>query len=104
MTAILVHAAWSARKRYGGAVIKAAGADQEKVKALLYIAAMAPDQEETVAQLLHRAEPHPEGFANRTNDRSRLETQTVLVSVGTERSHHRPRHPDLHGRTRRCPH
>lgn len=44
---------------YGGAVITAAGSDDPNVKALVYIAAMAPDEGETVGQLLHRAAPHP---------------------------------------------
>ncbi|HEY6249214.1 MAG TPA: alpha/beta hydrolase [Candidatus Angelobacter sp.] len=43
---------------YGGAVITAAGDGNPKVKALVYIAAMAPDEGETVGQLLHRAAPH----------------------------------------------
>lgn len=43
---------------YGGAVITAAGSGESKVKALVYIAAMAPDEGETVGQLLHRAAPH----------------------------------------------
>ena len=44
---------------YGGAVITAAGSGNPNVKALVYIAAMAPDEGETVGQLLHRAAPHP---------------------------------------------
>jgi pimeloyl-ACP methyl ester carboxylesterase len=43
---------------YGGAVITAAGAANPNVKALVYIAAMAPDESETVGELLHRAAPH----------------------------------------------
>jgi len=43
---------------YGGAVITAAGSENANVKALVYIAAMAPDEGETVGQLLHRAAPH----------------------------------------------
>ena len=42
---------------YGGAVITAAGSGNSKVKALVYIAAMAPDEGETVGELLHRAAP-----------------------------------------------
>jgi len=42
----------------GGAVITAAGRENPKVKALVYIAAMAPDDGETVSNLLHRAAPH----------------------------------------------
>ena len=43
---------------YGGAVITAAGSGNSKVKALVYIAAMASDEGETVGELLHRATPH----------------------------------------------
>src|SRR5215467_8372815 len=44
---------------YGGAVITAAGSGNPNLKALVYIAAMAPDEGETVGELLHRAAPHP---------------------------------------------
>ena len=44
---------------YGGAVITAAGAADPNVKALVYIAAMAPDDGETVGEVLHRTAPHP---------------------------------------------
>ncbi len=43
---------------YGGAVI-AAGTD-DKVKSLVYVAALAPDEGETVANVFYRDEPHPE--------------------------------------------
>jgi pimeloyl-ACP methyl ester carboxylesterase len=43
---------------YGGAVITAAASGNPNVKALVYIAAMAPDEGETVGELLHRAAPH----------------------------------------------
>jgi pimeloyl-ACP methyl ester carboxylesterase len=43
---------------YGGAVI--AGTVNERVKSLVYIAALAPDQGENVAQVFYRDEPHPE--------------------------------------------
>jgi pimeloyl-ACP methyl ester carboxylesterase len=43
---------------YAGAVI--ATANDERVKALVYIAALAPDEGETVAQVFYRDEPHPE--------------------------------------------
>jgi pimeloyl-ACP methyl ester carboxylesterase len=43
---------------YGGAVITAAGSGNLNVKALVYITAMAPDEGETVGELLHRAAPH----------------------------------------------
>ena len=43
---------------YAGAVI--AGVNDERVKALVYIAALAPDEGETVAQVFYRDEPHPQ--------------------------------------------
>jgi len=42
---------------YAGSVI--ATATEEQVKALVYIAALAPDEGETVAQVFYRDEPHP---------------------------------------------
>jgi pimeloyl-ACP methyl ester carboxylesterase len=42
---------------YAGAVIGAV--DDERVKALVYIAALAPDEGETVAQVFYRGERHP---------------------------------------------
>ncbi|HZR01630.1 MAG TPA: alpha/beta hydrolase [Burkholderiales bacterium] len=44
---------------YGGAVITGAGADNPKVKALVYIAAIVPDIGETVGDIFQRAAPHP---------------------------------------------
>jgi pimeloyl-ACP methyl ester carboxylesterase len=41
---------------YAGAVI--AGASEERVKALVYVAALAPDEGETVAQVFYRDEAH----------------------------------------------
>lgn len=43
---------------YAGAVIGATRSD--KVKALVYVAALAPDEGETVADMFYRGEPHPE--------------------------------------------
>jgi pimeloyl-ACP methyl ester carboxylesterase len=43
---------------YAGAVI--AAATDEKVRSLVYIAALAPDEGETVAEVFYRAEPHPQ--------------------------------------------
>ncbi len=43
---------------YAGAVI--AGAADERIKALVYIAALAPGDGETVAQVFYREKPHPE--------------------------------------------
>ena len=42
---------------YAGAVI--AAADDARVKALVYVAALAPDEGETVAQVFYRDKPHP---------------------------------------------
>jgi pimeloyl-ACP methyl ester carboxylesterase len=43
---------------YAGAVI--AATRDEKVKALVYVAALAPDQGETVADVFYRTAPHPQ--------------------------------------------
>jgi pimeloyl-ACP methyl ester carboxylesterase len=43
---------------YGGAVI--AGTHDDRVKSLAYVAALAPDEGETVADVFYRADPHPE--------------------------------------------
>ena len=43
---------------YAGAVI--AAADDEKVRSLVYVAALAPDEGETVAEVFYRGEPHPQ--------------------------------------------
>ncbi|MGA8758890.1 MAG: alpha/beta hydrolase [Stellaceae bacterium] len=43
---------------YAGAVI--AATRDAKVKALVYVAALAPDEGETVADVFYRAEPHPQ--------------------------------------------
>ena len=42
---------------YAGAV--AGSTHHPKVKALVYVAALAPDEGETVADVFHRVEPHP---------------------------------------------
>jgi pimeloyl-ACP methyl ester carboxylesterase len=56
---------------YAGAVITAAATDNPRIRALVYIAAIAPDGGETVGTLFHRASPHasapqlspdPDGF------------------------------------------
>lgn len=44
---------------YGGAVITAAAAGNPPVKALVYIAAVVPDEGETVGDVFHRVAPHP---------------------------------------------
>jgi pimeloyl-ACP methyl ester carboxylesterase len=43
---------------YAGAVI--AAATDEKVRSLVYIAALAPDEGETVAEVFYREQPHPQ--------------------------------------------
>ena len=43
---------------YGGAVITAAAASNANVKALVYIAAIVPDEGETVGDVFHRLPPH----------------------------------------------
>src|SRR5258708_11317620 len=43
---------------YGGAVITAAAASNANVKALVYIAAIVPDEGETVGDVFHRVPPH----------------------------------------------
>src|ERR1700733_6603565 len=43
---------------YAGAVI--AAAVEDRVKALVYVAALAPDEGETVADVFYRAAPHPD--------------------------------------------
>lgn len=43
---------------YGGAVIGATR--DQKVKALVYVAGLAPDEGETVAEVFYRGEPHPQ--------------------------------------------
>ena len=43
---------------YAGAVIGETHSD--KVKSLVYVAALAPDEGETVADVFYRAEPHPQ--------------------------------------------
>ena len=44
---------------YAGAVISAAATHDSNVKALVYVAAIAPDEGETVGTMFHRAAPHP---------------------------------------------
>ena len=43
---------------YAGAVI--AGANEDRVKALIYVAALAPDEGDTVAEVFYRDEAHPQ--------------------------------------------
>ena len=84
---------------YAGAVITAAGADNPQVKGLVYIAAIVPDEGETVGALFQRAEPQhgtrpqlapdadgflwlpPDAFANAVApDASREETALMEIN------------------------
>ena len=81
---------------YAGAVI--AATRSEKVKALVYVAALAPDEGETVADVFYRAPPHPQApklapddhgliylpepaFAAAFAQNASAEEQTVLAAV-----------------------
>ena len=81
---------------YAGAVIAATRA--EKVKALVYVAGLAPDEGETVADVFYRAEPHPkapklapdrhgliyltdDAFATAFAPNARAEEQVLLAAV-----------------------
>jgi pimeloyl-ACP methyl ester carboxylesterase len=48
---------------YGGAAITAAGTENPNVKALVYVAAIVPDEGENVGQVFRRAPPHPDAPA-----------------------------------------
>ncbi|MGA3341886.1 MAG: alpha/beta hydrolase [Methylocella sp.] len=81
---------------YAGAVI--AATRDEKIKALVYVAALAPDEGETVADVFYRDEPHPkapklapdkrgliylpeEAFAAAFAQHASVEEQVVLAAV-----------------------
>jgi pimeloyl-ACP methyl ester carboxylesterase len=81
---------------YAGAIIAATRGP--KVKALVYVAALAPDEGETVADVFHRAEPHPqapklvpddhgliylprEAFAAAFAQNASIEEQALLAAV-----------------------
>src|SRR5271163_408067 len=81
---------------YAGAVI--ATATEEQVKALVYIAALAPDEGETVAEVFYRDEPHPkapklapdahgfiwmleEGFRDAVAHNASVEETSILAAV-----------------------
>jgi len=81
---------------YAGGVI--AGTRSEKVRALVYVAALAPDEGETIADVFYRAEPHPkapklapdahgliwlpeEAFATAFAPDASAEEQSVLFAV-----------------------
>jgi pimeloyl-ACP methyl ester carboxylesterase len=78
---------------YAGAVI--AGAKDDRVKSLVYVAALAPTEGETVADVFYRAKPHPEaphlepdahgfiwmpegGFARAVAHKAPLDETTIL--------------------------
>jgi pimeloyl-ACP methyl ester carboxylesterase len=81
---------------YGGAV--AGAATDDRVKSLVYIAALAPDEGETVAKVFYRDEPHPdapklapdthgflwmpeEGFGRAVAHRASAEQTSILAAV-----------------------
>jgi pimeloyl-ACP methyl ester carboxylesterase len=81
---------------YGGAVI--AGPTDSRVKSLVYVAALAPAEGETVADVVYRAQPHPEapklapdahgliwmsgsGFAHAVAHRASSEEVAILEAV-----------------------
>ena len=81
---------------YAGAVI--AGATDERVRSLVYVAALAPDEGETVADVFYREPPHPqaphlqpdgdgliwmtnEGFQNAFAQNSSKETKALSEAV-----------------------
>ena len=81
---------------YGGAVI--AGVNNDRVKSLVYIAALAPDEGETVADVFYRVDPHPmaphlapdehgtiwmpeEGFSHAVAHKVPREQATILSAV-----------------------
>jgi len=81
---------------YGGAVIGAATGD--RVKSLVFIAALAPDEGETVAAVFYRDEPHPdapnlapdnhgflwmpeEGFSRAVAHRASADQKSILAAV-----------------------
>src|SRR5262249_34067834 len=81
---------------YGGPVV--AGIRDERVKSLVYVAALAPDEGETVAQVFYREESHPEapklapdrqgfiwmsddGFARAVAHKASIEQTKILTAV-----------------------
>jgi pimeloyl-ACP methyl ester carboxylesterase len=81
---------------YAGAVI--AGATDERVKSLVYVAALAPDEGETVADVFYKEPPHPqaphlqpdgdgliwmthEGYENAFSQNSSKETKALSEAV-----------------------
>lgn len=83
---------------YGGAPMTIAATGVPEVKGLVYVAAMAPDEGETVGELLHRASPHPmsaklspdsdgniwmsaEGFTNSVAPRATSDEIALMTAV-----------------------
>jgi pimeloyl-ACP methyl ester carboxylesterase len=81
---------------YAGAVI--AAAPDDRVRALVFVAALAPDEGETVAQLFYRGDPHPsaprlapdahgfiwmseEGFRRAVAHEASTDQATILAAV-----------------------
>ena len=81
---------------YGGAVI--AAVHDDRVRSLVYIAALAPDEGETVADVFYRAAPHPEapklapdpygliwmpedGFAHAVAHKASKDQVTIMAAV-----------------------
>jgi pimeloyl-ACP methyl ester carboxylesterase len=81
---------------YGGAVI--AGLNSDRVKSLVYVAALAPAEGETVADVFYRAKPHPQaphlqpdahgfiwmpegGFAHAVAHKASPDQTTILEAV-----------------------
>jgi pimeloyl-ACP methyl ester carboxylesterase len=81
---------------YGGAVI--AGPNDDRLKGLVYVAALAPAEGETVAEVFYRAKPHPkaphlepdphgliwmpeEGFAHAVAHKASSDQTTILAAV-----------------------
>lgn len=83
---------------YGGVPMTAAASGFSQVKGLVFVAALAPDEGETVGELLHRAVPHPmsaqlapesdgsiwmspEGFSNSVAPRATSDEIALLAAV-----------------------
>jgi pimeloyl-ACP methyl ester carboxylesterase len=81
---------------YGGAV--AAGPDNSRVRSLVYVAALAPAESETVADVFYRSKPHPDapnlhpdahgliwmpegGFGHAVAHKASLDQTTILEAV-----------------------
>jgi pimeloyl-ACP methyl ester carboxylesterase len=81
---------------YGGAPM--AGVTSDRLKGLVYIAALAPDEGETVAEVFYREKPHPQapalapdtrgyiwmpesGFANAFAQNASPETHVILNAI-----------------------